>query len=245
VPPRADDLPSVTHSLASPLRRYVRRRSIRQKGLVSSSPAQIRLPAGLPAPCRLRGGSSLLEASWAGHWLTRSPPAAPPPQIVQCLFGSRVRQVEPLLQAVNPQHPLQTKKAAGRPHPSGKTAQPACTAWTTEQPALSPPKAPCAWLSSRSGQTPAVENVTCFNATPCLCRSNMEITELCGTLWVLVRTFTGTVISGDDSLMKAQVPDNLFLGRHFDRATIVLCVRWYLRFMRIPLHWRHQFVRLP
>jgi hypothetical protein len=33
------------------------------------------------------------------------------------------------------------------------------------------------------------------------------------------------------------VLDDLFLGRRFDRETIVLRVRWYLRFMRIPLHW--------
>jgi putative transposase len=24
--------------------------------------------------------------------------------------------------------------------------------------------------------------------------------------------------------------DNLFVGRHFDREVIILCVRWYLRF---------------
>jgi transposase-like protein len=29
---------------------------------------------------------------------------------------------------------------------------------------------------------------------------------------------------------KLQSPEELFLGRHFDREVIILCVRWYLRF---------------
>jgi transposase-like protein len=27
--------------------------------------------------------------------------------------------------------------------------------------------------------------------------------------------------------------DDLFKGRHFDRETIILCVRWYLRFSSV------------
>ena len=57
----------------------------------------------------------------------RCPRTAASPRVVQRLFHRRVRQVEPLLQKINPQHPLQAHRRAPVARPSDRPARSAPT----------------------------------------------------------------------------------------------------------------------
>jgi transposase-like protein len=37
-------------------------------------------------------------------------------------------------------------------------------------------------------------------------------------------------------MSKLKSLEELFAGRHFDRAGIILCVRWYLRYKHMKVH---------
>ncbi len=96
-------------------------------------------------PVAVRKMPETADRRLAGHRFAPQINAGKPPhrqRIVQRLFSSRVRQVEPLLQAVNPQHPLQTKRPPASLTLGIKRLNQPTQLRTTEPPAPSPPKTP-------------------------------------------------------------------------------------------------------